>query len=444
MLPESRFWEAERWEPEASVLFQTEHRISAIAVNEAKSMLACVDERGTVIILDLRSNQMIGRHDQRPRRPGLAIAFSKNGRRLVVGGGRPGAAVRNGRNQCWLASFSVDSTEGLTLIDEHECEDPLPFSSLAFVNQNQIVATRGSHNGSSSVDGRVEFWHVSGKQLVQQESVWRGINARGIDVHADRNLIAWCDGLGLFYLYDLNSKRIAFRHRVSDQALNQARFSPSGKQIYLAGGDNMVSCWGLDIQQLNYVAAETSLPDDDDVSPPKSALDDASIDDAPAGPKRRILAEYDSGFFGHRRSSRDLVFLSYGAPDEDEEEDSDPTTRRRLLLASSGDDGSVRLWKDPLPDSIDRISIPRRRITDASWLPSGHVVFSIHAQPSRPNLLTKTQPFTKHGFEAEQRQIPRALSVAVPPDSFGAENPQTESLLDGRNPGTSSVPKNVY
>ena len=377
--------------PEFEVVYEGQTRINAITVSPDGRLLAWVDDHGSIVTWDVAKNKQVERRARASRQPGFAIAFAPNSRRLAVGGGKSKMSSHPKNFRSWLISFQVDLLGNLSRIDEQSSNASQQVSSICWLSTDQLMIARGGIRIRTEAIGEVETWRATNRSLELMDSVWKGLNARGLDYHVSTQRAAWCDTVGMFYVYDVKSKRLLCRKRAAPYSLRQVRFAPNGHSLYCVGAATTVSQW-----QLEPVTRQG----------PKKG-DEASIVE--------VLAKRAKLLLGHDQSVRDLVYATVPANLVEPHGSSD---KRDSLagLVSVDDDGEARLWLNVEDPNTERIRLQNRRISDARWVDSSRIAVTTFAHAKKQDIVHRERTMPRLGITVEQRHLRQAGPVSVSPE----------------------------
>ena len=419
-----------------SVLVQSSSPINDLAVSPDGNWLGWVDRAGNITLWDLEENEQDQRVVIKNIRRAYSIAFSHDSKRFLVGGG---SAVNQSLNrpadtQSWLVSFRLDSnTKQFDRESVQRWRDSPAITSMAWIDHDRVVITRGGWEAASSEIGSVEIWGVhepsskdsnstevsqatasedkataseekqlpttasedqakasedavSGEKepapvVIQPKTIWRGQGMRGVDFHKPSGRVAWCDDLGIGYVLavaDLGLPGLPTpKHfQASRRAATQVRFSPDGGTLVVTSRDGSVSSWKVALSneaiiEQKQAAVINQDNDSADQEVPKAVITTSDL-----------VIRHDRDFEGHRYAALDAQFLTA------------TTLRRRArdlkmfdpkpYLITAGDSGDVRRWCHQQQDDIAKDTIAYRHIVAATWVSPKQIAASSPAGRRQP------------------------------------------------------------
>ncbi|MEO1528017.1 MAG: WD40 repeat domain-containing serine/threonine protein kinase [Planctomycetota bacterium] len=357
--------------PKLKLLNQWKVAVNGMTLSPNGRFLAWIDDRGTVAVYDLVKRSFSEKRG--PFQPGYAIAFSPDGRWLAVGGGKASSS-KTSSTRSWMMTFAVDEAGHLGVSKELFTNEQTQVSSLRFVSPDRLLVARGGRRIDVESVGAIEIWQVAQKTMQRMDTLWRGLNARGLDYHAGQGLVSWCDSVGVFYLYDLEKTRVVSRRRASVGELYQTRFSVDGRQLYCVGQEPEVSTWLIAV--------------------PHKPIKDR---------RKRIPTTRQSDLRGHLGSVRDIVSI--------------PATKLKtgeswLGLITASDDGAIRVWLGNNQTNVSRIKFGRH-VSSARWLNDSTIALASFADPKRDDEARFNRKLEGTDIVVDQRHVARSGPVAV-------------------------------
>ncbi|MEL6104825.1 MAG: WD40 repeat domain-containing serine/threonine-protein kinase [Planctomycetota bacterium] len=350
--------------------------VHAIDISPDGRVLACVDSNGVIITWDLLRNVRGERRTRASRQPGYAVAFSTDGKWLAVGGGKSAQGSQPTDRRSWLETYSVTPTGKLSESRQLSTNENTQVGSLCFYSAQDLLVARGGPGIEVEQAGAVEHWQVGPKQLTRVDKLWHGLNARGLDYHPAKNLVAWCDSIGIFYVYDLRGKRVLLRKRASSGALHQVRFSSNAKRLYCVGDEPEVSAWAL---------RPTIRPARKD-APEKLTLQTFRLAD----------------LRGHVGTVRDVIVTAPLGKSHDTARN--PGDLKLLGPITASEDGTVRAWRQPHEEGSSRTEF-FRHITYARWADETTIAVATFAGADSKVSPYQTRELSGHGITLDERHL---------------------------------------
>ncbi|MCD0463221.1 WD40 repeat domain-containing serine/threonine protein kinase [Roseiconus lacunae] len=402
-------------------------RTTDLAVSVDGHWLASCDSDGRVRIWDLTENELAQTIEQTGLNNAYAVAFSPDGKQLVIGGGAKKTANRVADMAGWLSRFRLSDDRRFVQADRQRWDRPA-VTSLVFTRPDEFYCTRGRPVATGQLldfsdAGLVQRWTITEDRMRPEKVVWRGGAMNGLDFHAPSNRIAWSgeDGVVFVRSLDNDTAKSMCHFRAGTVPITQVRFAPSGQELAVTNVNGGVSRWkiGLPVpidrptqpnadpkQAETQPIAESS---DGAIETAKTSDGQATSTEPPSRSQPMEDVRHVKDYFGHEAAVRDLVYLPPPMLKPREEKSYYPLA----YLITAADDGDVLKWGHEDHQCIATTEVPNHGLYDAKWLSNDRLVML--SNNHRKSFLPSYQPRSLGTIGIDHRTIKHARKLSLLP-----------------------------